>query len=106
MSGYERLCFFAEVRQSDRVPEFRSSFFLRGEIMNYWLMKSEPGVFGIDDLAAAPGKTAPWWGVRNYQARNFMRDQMLVGDRVFFYHSSCADPATAGLARVSELAYP
>jgi predicted RNA-binding protein with PUA-like domain len=74
--------------------------------MNYWLMKSEPGVFGVDDLAKAPGKTAAWWGVRNYQARNFMRDQMLVGDRVFFYHSSCPEPGIAGIAKVSKLAYP
>ena len=74
--------------------------------MNYWLMKSEPGVFGVDDLAKSPGKTAAWWGVRNYQARNFMRDQMLVGDRVFFYHSSCPTPGIAGIARVSKLAYP
>ncbi|MEO8163983.1 MAG: EVE domain-containing protein [Betaproteobacteria bacterium] len=74
--------------------------------MNYWLMKSEPGVFGIDDLAKSPGKTAPWWGVRNYQARNFMRDQMKVGDRVFFYHSSCPEPGVAGIAKVSRLAYP
>ncbi len=74
--------------------------------MNYWLMKSEPGVFGVDDLAKSPGKTAAWWGVRNYQARNFMRDQMLVGDRVFFYHSSCPEPGIAGIAKVSKLAYP
>jgi predicted RNA-binding protein with PUA-like domain len=74
--------------------------------MNYWLMKSEPGVFGIDDLARAPKKTAPWWGVRNYQARNFMRDQMKTGDQVFFYHSSCPEPGIAGIARVSKLAYP
>ena len=74
--------------------------------MNYWLMKSEPGVFGVDDLAKARGKTAAWWGVRNYQARNFMRDQMLVGDRVFFYHSSCPEPGIAGIAKVSKLAYP
>ena len=74
--------------------------------MNYWLMKSEPAVFGIDDLARAPKKTAPWWGVRNYQARNFMRDQMKTGDPVFFYHSSCPEPGIAGLARVSKLAYP
>jgi predicted RNA-binding protein with PUA-like domain len=74
--------------------------------MNYWLMKSEPGVFGIDDLVLAPRKTAAWWGVRNYQARNFMRDQMLVGDLVFFYHSSCPEPGIAGIARVSKLAYP
>jgi predicted RNA-binding protein with PUA-like domain len=75
-------------------------------MMNSWLMKSEPGVFGIDDLAQAPGKTAAWWGVRNYQARNFMRDQMMVGDRVFFYHSSCPEPGIAGVAKVSKLAYP
>jgi predicted RNA-binding protein with PUA-like domain len=74
--------------------------------MNYWLMKSEPSVFGIEDLAQAPGKTAPWWGVRNYQARNFMRDQMRVGDQVFFYHSSCPEPGIAGIARVSKQAYP
>jgi predicted RNA-binding protein with PUA-like domain len=74
--------------------------------MNYWLMKSEPAVFGVDDLARAPGKTAAWWGVRNYQARNFMRDQMKVGDNVFFYHSSCPEPGIAGIARVSKRAYP
>jgi predicted RNA-binding protein with PUA-like domain len=74
--------------------------------MNYWLMKSEPSVFGIDDLAQAPAKTAAWWGVRNYQARNFMRDQMRIGDRVFFYHSSCPEPGIAGIARVSKRAYP
>ncbi|MBI3528757.1 MAG: EVE domain-containing protein [Betaproteobacteria bacterium] len=74
--------------------------------MNYWLMKSEPAVFGIDDLAKARDKTAAWWGVRNYQARNFMRGQMIVGDRVFFYHSSCPEPGIAGIARVSKLAYP
>jgi predicted RNA-binding protein with PUA-like domain len=74
--------------------------------MNYWLMKSEPGVFGVDDLALAPRKTAPWWGVRNYQARNYMRDQMMVGDRVFFYHSSCPEPGIAAIAKVSRLAYP
>ncbi|MEO6024894.1 MAG: EVE domain-containing protein [Burkholderiales bacterium] len=74
--------------------------------MRYWLMKSEPADVSIDDLAAAPGKTVPWYGVRNYQARNFMRDQMKVGDKVFFYHSSCAEPGVAGLATVSKLAYP
>ncbi|HVY08306.1 MAG TPA: EVE domain-containing protein [Burkholderiales bacterium] len=74
--------------------------------MSYWLMKSEPDVFGIDDLAKAPRKTAPWWGVRNYQARNFMRDQMAVGDGVFFYHSSCPEPGIAGIAKVSALAHP
>ena len=61
--------------------------------MNYWLMKSEPAVFGIDDLARAPKKTAPWWGVRNYQARNFMRDQMKIGDPVFFRHAKAGELA-------------
>ena len=74
--------------------------------MNYWLMKSEPDVFGIDHLAAAPRQTAAWWGVRNYQARNFMRDQMKVGDGAFFYHSSCPEPGIAGILRVSRLAHP
>ncbi|HWN30995.1 MAG TPA: EVE domain-containing protein [Burkholderiales bacterium] len=74
--------------------------------MRYWLMKSEPSEFCIDDLAAAPGKTTVWFGVRNYQARNFMRDQMRVGDKAFFYHSSCKDPGIAGIAEVCKLAYP
>jgi len=74
--------------------------------MRYWLMKSEPDVFGIDHLAAAPKKTTAWWGVRNYQARNFMRDDMRVGDRAFFYHSSCPEPGIAGMVRVSRRAYP
>jgi predicted RNA-binding protein with PUA-like domain len=74
--------------------------------MRYWLMKSEPDVFGIDHLAAAPRKTTAWWGVRNYQARNFMRDDMRVGDRAFFYHSSCPEPGIAGIVRVSRRAYP
>ena len=74
--------------------------------MRYWLMKSEPDEFSIDDLAAAPKKTAPWFGVRNYQARNFMRDQMSVGDKVFFYHSNCPEPGIAGLAEVAQRAYP
>ena len=69
-------------------------------------MKSEPAEVSIDDLAAAPGKSVPWFGVRNYQARNFMRDHMNVGDKVFFYHSSCDEPGIAGLASVSKLAYP
>ena len=72
----------------------------------YWLMKSEPSEASIDDLAAAPRRTLPWTGVRNYQARNFMRDQMKVGDQVFFYHSSCPEPGIAGLATVSKPAYP
>jgi predicted RNA-binding protein with PUA-like domain len=74
--------------------------------MSYWLMKSEPGECSIDDLAAAPGQTVPWVGVRNYQSRNYMRDQMRVGDGVLFYHSSCPQPGVAGLAEVASTAYP
>ena len=72
----------------------------------YWLMKSEPSECSIDDLATAPRKTVPWFGVRNYQARNFMRDQMRVGDGVLFYHSSCSEPGIAGLAKVASTPYP
>jgi predicted RNA-binding protein with PUA-like domain len=74
--------------------------------MRYWLMKSEPDEFSIDDLACAPGHSTAWFGVRNYQARNFMRDQMQIGDQVLFYHSSCAEPGVAGLAEVCAPAYP
>ena len=74
--------------------------------MRYWLMKTEPSVVGIDHVLAMPGQTVAWWGVRNYQARNFMRDQMRVGDKVLFYHSSCPEPGIAGLAEVSKRAYP
>ena len=72
----------------------------------YWLMKSEPDEFSIEDLARAPRRTTPWFGVRNYTARNFMRDTMKVGDGVLFYHSSCAVPGIAGIARVASEAYP
>jgi len=74
--------------------------------MRHWLMKSEPDDVSIDDLAAMPKKTVAWYGVRNYQARNFMRDQMQVGDLAFFYHSSCPEPGIAGIVRVSKAAYP
>ncbi|MBW8076581.1 MAG: EVE domain-containing protein [Gallionella sp.] len=74
--------------------------------MRYWLMKSEPGDCSIDDLASFPGQTVAWYGVRNYQARNFMRDQMRIGDGVLFYHSNCKEPGIAGIARVSSTAYP
>ncbi|MDD2669387.1 EVE domain-containing protein [Zoogloea sp.] len=74
--------------------------------MRYWLMKSEPADVSIDDLAALPNQTVPWYGVRNYQARNFMRDGMQVGDGVLFYHSGCAEPGIAGIARVASTAYP
>ena len=68
---------------------------------SYWLMKSEPDEVSIDDLAAAPRQTVPWTGVRNYQARNFMRDAMHAGDGVLFYHSSCPQPGIAGLAEIA-----
>lgn len=74
--------------------------------MRYWLMKSEPDDVSIDDLAARPDQTVAWYGVRNYQARNLMRDQMQIGDGVFFYHSSCAEPGIAGIAQVASAAYP
>lgn len=74
--------------------------------MNYWLMKSEPDTFGIDDLIAQPNQTEHWDGVRNYQARNMMRDQMKVGDRVFFYHSNCNPPGIAGIMEVVREGYP
>jgi predicted RNA-binding protein with PUA-like domain len=72
--------------------------------MRYWLMKSEPEAYGIDDLVR--DKVTAWWGVRNYQARNFMRDQMRLGDRGFFYHSNCAEPGIVGIVEVAKLAYP
>jgi predicted RNA-binding protein with PUA-like domain len=74
--------------------------------MRYWLMKSEPDEMSIDDLAKLPKQTTAWFGVRNYQARNYMRDGMRVGDRAFFYHSSCPEPGIAGIVEVSALAYP
>jgi predicted RNA-binding protein with PUA-like domain len=73
---------------------------------NHWLMKSEPAEVSVDDALAAPDATVPWTGVRNYQARNFMRDQMRVDDGVLFYHSSCAEPGIVGIARVASTAYP
>jgi len=74
--------------------------------MAYWLMKSEPDVFGINHLQGHPEQAEHWDGVRNYQARNFMRDQMKVGDKVFFYHSSCKEPGIVGIAEVVREAYP
>ena len=71
-----------------------------------WLVKSEPETFGFDDLWRAPGRTTPWEGVRNYQARNFMRDEMKVGDVVLFYHSNATPPGVVGLAEVASAPYP
>ena len=72
----------------------------------YWLMKSEPEEVSVDDAIAAPDSTVPWTGVRNYQARNYMRDQMRVGDGVLFYHSSCPEPGIAGIGQVASTPYP
>ncbi len=73
--------------------------------MRYWLMKSEPDEFSIDDLVAARGQTTSWFGVRNYQARNYMQD-MNVGERALFYHSSCPEPGIAGIVEIAKLAHP
>jgi len=77
----------------------------RSWTMRYWLMKSEPSVYGIDDLAKKPNKISAWTGVRNYQARNFMRDQMLPRDRAFFYHSNCEQPGIVGIIEVCRRAH-
>lgn len=74
--------------------------------MNYWLMKSEPDTFGIEDLKKRPNQTEHWDGVRNYQARNMMRDDMKLGDQVFFYHSNCAEPGIVGMMEVVKEGYP
>ncbi len=74
--------------------------------MQYWLVKSEPDEVSIDDALNAPEQVVPWTGVRNYQARNFMRDHMRIGDGVLFYHSSCAEPGIAGVAEVASTSYP
>ena len=74
--------------------------------MNYWLFKSEPSTFGVDDLARAKNATTAWDGVRNYQVRNMLRDGMRVGDQGFFYHSSCAEPGIVGIVRVVRAGYP
>lgn len=75
-------------------------------VVNYWLMKSEPDVYGIDDLARQRKKTDHWDGIRNYQARNFMRDEMKAGDRAFFYHSNCAQPGIVGIMTIARGGYP
>lgn len=74
--------------------------------MNYWLMKSEPDVFGINDLYSKPNRIEHWDGVRNYQARNMMRDAMKLGDQVFFYHSNCHQPGIVGIMEVVKEGYP
>ena len=74
--------------------------------MRYWLMKSEPSDVSVDDVAAMPKKTVPWYGVRNFQARNYMSKEMAPGDGVLFYHSSCPEPGVVGIAKVASKAYP
>jgi len=74
--------------------------------MKYWLMKSEPDVFGIDDLAKRPRKTEHWDGIRNYQVRNMLRDDMQKGDEALFYHSNCKEPGVVGIMRIVSAAYP
>jgi len=74
--------------------------------MRYWLLKSEPGDFSIDDLAASENQSTCWDGVRNYQARNFIRNEMKKGDLAFFYHSSCAEPGITGIVEITREAYP
>jgi predicted RNA-binding protein with PUA-like domain len=74
--------------------------------MRYWLLKSEPSTYGIDALAAAPKRTTSWQGVRNYQARNMLRDEIKRGDQAFFYHSSCPEPGIAGVVEVVRAGYP
>lgn len=73
---------------------------------SYWLLKSEPNVFGIDDLRRLPTQTEGWDGVRNYQARNFLRDQMQVGDLGYFYHSNCKEPGIVGIVEIVSAGYP
>ncbi|MDQ4626113.1 EVE domain-containing protein [Janthinobacterium lividum] len=74
--------------------------------MRYWLLKSEPDELSIDDVGLSPEAHHPWTGVRNYQARNYMRDQMAIGDLAFFYHSSCKEPGIAGVVEVTSGPYP
>lgn len=74
--------------------------------MNHWLLKTEPSVFGIDDLERSPNRTTSWEGVRNYQARNMLRDDMRKGDLAFFYHSSCAEPGIVAIAQIIRAGYP
>ncbi len=102
-----------DARVAGRMPELKSGawrcFFLRlssALTMRHWLMKSEPDEVSIDDLAAARGRDLPWFGVRNYQARNFMRDDMQSGDLALFYHSSCPQPGIAGVCKVTKRALP
>jgi len=88
------------------MTEFNNKSNANNKPCNYWLMKSEPSCFSIDDLYNSPNQTFYWDGVRNYQARNYMRDAMRIHDRVFFYHSNCKPPGIVGVAEVVSEAYP
>jgi len=99
-AAYLELGFKVRYRASPKIH------LLLGLFMAHWLMKSEPAEFSIDNLVAAKGQTVAWFGVRNYLARNFMRDMMKPDDEVLFYHSSCPMPGVAGLAKVASTAYP
>jgi predicted RNA-binding protein with PUA-like domain len=74
--------------------------------MRYWLVKADPSDISVDDLRKRPNGTIAWYGIRNYQSRNFMRDQMVKGDLAFFYHSNCAEPAVVGMMAIVGKAYP
>jgi len=89
-----------------RFPPQCSANVWKGDLVQFWLMKSEPEDCSIDDVLAAPGRTTAWSGVRNFQARNFMRDAMRIGDGVLFYHSGCDVPGIAGLAEIASAAVP
>jgi predicted RNA-binding protein with PUA-like domain len=92
----------ASPRGADKYSEDRGTEPAAG----YWLFKSEPSTFSIDDLERRPERREPWDGVRNYQARNYLRDRVRPGDRGFFYHSSCPEPGIVGIFRVASPAYP
>jgi len=98
--------FAAGIRSIDRLRSLAELVESHKNNMRYWLMKSEPDEASIDDALAAKDQTVAWTGVRNYQARNFMRDQMQIGDGVLFYHSGCAEPGIAGIAEVASTCYP
>ncbi len=104
LSGQLRLpFFFLEAIRMSLAPNLVERL-LRAR--RFWLMKSEPGECSIDDALSTPNQTVSWFGIRNYQARNFIRDDMAVGDAVLFYHSSCAEPGIVGVAEIASAPYP
>lgn len=102
--SFQRLPFLLSQEQKMSAKENVEALIRQAK--NFWLMKSEPGECSIDDALAAPDHKVSWFGVRNYQARNFMRDAMKPGDAVLFYHSSCPNPGIAGIARIASGPYP